>query len=598
MAERISEPRLVVERPLNRVVYQQALAEGVHPLLARILAGRLDSGVASVSALINPSLQQLANPELLADIQPALARLEQALQEQQQIGVLTDYDVDGITSHVVIYRTLTEYLGVAPARISSLIGHRMQDGYGVSDSLVDRILSNSPRPQLIITADCGSSDEPRIARLKAAGIDVLVTDHHALPKEGPPPSAFAVINPTRDDCSYPDKTLAGCAVAWLLMSALRNACVASGRVPATTPKLSALLPFVALGTVADCVSLGASAINRALVRVGLELMNTSTAPCWEAFRQLMGTNHQTFTATTLGFQLGPRINARSRMADPYAALHFLLAEQIEAASYQLQLLDSDNQDRRFVEKEMVQSAMVAAEQQVAAGLQSLVAYVEDGHSGVQGIVASRLVERHGRPTVVLTPAADERQLSASARSVPGIHIRDALQRVDDYHPGLLVRFGGHQAAAGLTLWKDKLVIFQQAFERAIGVQLGDRRLSPCIYTDGELGAGLLSLDTLNLIKTLEPFGREFDAPLFAGVFRVDSLRVVGADPVHLLLQLSVEGDGQMHKGIWFRALPHAGAELPFQAGDLIRIAYQLEENVFRDQRSLQLNISQAEVVVT
>lgn len=597
MAELIKEQRKVLERPLNRAVYQQALAEGVHPLLARILAGRLDEGVASVSALINPGLQHLANPELLADIQPAVARLELALEKQQQIGILTDYDVDGITSHVVIYRTLTEYLNLSPARISSLIGHRMQDGYGVSDSLVDRILSNQPVPELIITADCGSSDEPRIARLKAAGIDVLVTDHHALPKEGPPPSAFAVINPTRDDCAYPDKTLAGCAVSWLLMSALRNACVASGRVAASTPKLSALLPFVALGTVADCVSLGASAINRALVRTGLELMNNSTAPCWEAFRQLMGTQHQTFTATTLGFQLGPRINARSRMADPYAALHFLLAEQIEAASYQLQLLDSDNQDRRFVEKEMVESAMQAAEQQVAAGLQSLVAYVSDGHSGVQGIVASRLVERYGRPTVVLTPAADDRQLSASARSVPGIHIRDALQRVDDYHPGLLVRFGGHQGAAGLTLWKDKLVTFQQAFERAIGVQLGERRLSPCIYTDGELEAGLLNLETLNLIKTLEPFGREFDTPLFAGVFRVDSLRVVGADPVHLLLQLSVEGDGQMHKGIWFRALPHAGASLPFQAGDLVHFTYQLEENIFRDRRSLQLNITHATGVI-
>lgn len=586
------QPELV-RRPLSQALYQQALAEGVHPLLARILAGRLPETPVHPAALIEPGLNHLAPPELLADLPRAVERLEQAIRQGERIGILTDYDVDGITSHVVIYRVLTDYLQVPAGHIHSLIGHRMQDGYGVSDPLVDRILAHEPLPGLIVTADCGSSDEPRIARLKAAGIDVIVTDHHALPVEGPPASALAVVNPTRSDCAYPDKTLAGCAVAWLLMSALRNRLVAVGQVPETTPKLSALLPFVALGTVADCVSLGGSPINRALVRSGLALMNASDAPCWQAFRQLMGDKHQTFTASTLGFQLGPRINARSRMADPYAALHYLLAEQPEAALYQLQLLDQDNQDRRFVEAEMVRTAMASAAEQVQAGFQSLVVYVEDGHSGVQGIVASRLVERYGRPAVVLTAGREERHLAASARSVPGIHLRDALQRVDDLHPGLLVRFGGHQGAAGLTLWQHKLVAFQQAFEQSIRFQLGERQLKPCIYTDGELDVSLMTLETQHLLQQLEPYGREFEAPLFEGIFRLESLRVIGADQTHLLLEVAPVADQVTFKALWFRALPQAGADPGIKPGDQLRLAYRLEENHFRNQVSLQLHITHA-----
>lgn len=584
-------------RSVDRGIYQQALTEGVHPLLAKILAGRLNQTSPSISALIEPGLQALAAPDSLADLKLAVERLKKALELGETLGLLTDYDVDGITSHVVIYRTLTELLGVPPERIQSLIGHRIEDGYGVSDSLTDRILAAKQLPAVIITADCGSSDEARIARLKAAGIDVLVTDHHALPKSGPPASAYAVVNPTRTDCHYPDKMLAGCGVAWLLMSALRSSLVEEGRLAPETPKLSFLLPFVALGTVADCVSLGDSAINRALVRVGLQLMNRSNEACWQAFRQLMGRRFQEFTATTLAFQLGPRINASSRMADPYDALHYLLAKETRVAAQYLDLLDSGNLERQSVEAEMVRVALLSAEEQVAAGMQSLVAYLEAGHSGVQGIVASRLVEKYGRPAVVLTPANDLRHLSASARSVPNISVYAALQHLDAFNPGLLVKFGGHQAAAGLTLWRERLVDFQQAFEKAILNQLGDRRLSPYLLTDGELEPSLINLDTLSLLNKLEPYGREFEAPVFDGLFEVVGLRAVGADPIHLQLDLSLPYESSLIKAIWFRALPFAGAALPFEAGDQVRLAYRLESNVFREQTSLQLMVSYAERLI-
>lgn len=583
-------------RSVDRSIYQQALAEGVHPLLAKILAGRLDQSSPSIAALIEPDLKQLAPPNSLADLQPTVERIILAIKQGETFGLLTDYDVDGITSHVVLYRTLTELLGVPSKCIQSLIGHRIEDGYGVSDSLTNRILAAEKIPDLIITADCGSSDEPRIARLKAAGIDVLVTDHHKLPKAGPPASAYAVINPTREDCNYPDKTLAGCGVAWLLMSALRNTMVQKGLVDKQIPKLSFLLPFVALGTVADCVSLGGSAINRALVRAGLQIMNGSTEACWQAFRQLIGSRLETFTASTLGFQMGPRINASSRMADPYDALQYLLASHTETAAQHLERLNSDNQQRRTVEKVMLKSALEGAEEQVAAGMQSLVAYLEEGHSGVQGIVASRLVEKFGRPTVVLTPASNPKHLAASARSVPGLNIHAALQQVDDMNPGMLVKFGGHQAAAGLTLWRERLVDFQQAFERAIVYQLGDRKLSPYLLTDGELEPGLINLETFNLLKKLEPYGREFEAPVFDGEFKVLGLKPVGADPVHLQLDLSLPNQTGNIKAIWFFALPSAGADLPFQEGNQVRLVYRLEENIYRGRTSLQLMISYAELI--
>lgn len=590
------EPLALQRRPLNEALYQAAQAQGVHPLLARVLAGRLSPEQLPdpqlLSGVVAPALQYLPPPQLLADQAVATARLIQAIEQGERIGILTDYDVDGITSHVVFYRALTEWFGVPAERLHSLIGHRLNDGYGVSDPLVTRILDDDVRPSLIVTADCGSSDEARIARLNAAGIDVVVTDHHALPEEGPPASALAVINPTRRDCDYPDATIAGCMVAWLLMAALRQALIDHGRLPPDTAKLGSLLSYVALGTVADCVSLGASRVNRAVIRTGLSLINRFDRPCWEALHQLLGERTEQFDAGTLAFQVGPRINARSRMADPYAALHFMLAPDLATAQHYLNVLDSDNQDRRQVEQQMVADARQAAAEQVKAGLQSLVVYLDDGHSGVQGIVASRLLERHGRPTVVLTPANEPKQLVGSARSVPGVHIRDALQRVDQLYPDILVKFGGHVGAAGLTLWKHQLARFQKALDQAVRHQLGRRRLGPVLLTDGPLNADTITLATLDQLAALEPYGREFEAPVFEGNFIVENLRSVGHEGTHIKLDLSLDGD--MFNAIWFRALPYPGARLRFGLGDTIRVAYSLDRNTWRGRSSIQLIVRHAE----
>ena len=213
LSQQSNQPRLE-PRPLDEAVYLRAQSEGLSELQARLLASRLPGYTGELAPLLSPSLRYLVHPEKLADGRRAAERIGQAVAEGESIGILTDYDVDGITSHVVIRRTLVELFGVPEHKLHSLIGHRIHDGYGISLPLVERTLSLKPLPTLVITADCGSSDEPCIARLKAAGIDVVVSDHHALPLEGPPPSAYACVNPTRSDCHYPDKTIAGCMVAW------------------------------------------------------------------------------------------------------------------------------------------------------------------------------------------------------------------------------------------------------------------------------------------------------------------------------------------------------------------------------------------------
>ncbi|GEK51445.1 single-stranded-DNA-specific exonuclease RecJ [Vreelandella venusta] len=587
-----NQPRLE-PRPLDEAIYVRAQAEGLSELQARLLASRLPGYKGELAPLVAPSLRYLAHPEKLADGSRAAERIAQAVAEGESIGILTDYDVDGITSHVVIRRTLVELFGVPEHKLHSLIGHRIHDGYGISLPLVERTLGLKPLPSLVITADCGSSDEPRIARLKAAGIDVVVSDHHALPLEGPPLSAYACVNPTRSDCDYPDKTIAGCMVAWLLMSLARGVLIEWGALPDATPKLSPWLSYVALGTVADCVSLGGSPANRAVVNYGLTLINRMDAACWRAMAARLGADSVPFNAETLAFQMGPRINARSRLDDPYAALNFMLAESDSVANRQLEVLDQDNQSRKAIEADMAEEARALAVSSLEANEPAVVVLLEDGHPGVQGIVASRLVQAYGRPALVLTRAAAPNMLTGSGRSIDGLHLRDALQRTFELAPESLPRFGGHSGAAGVGVPREQLAAFKAAFLQAVGEQLGDTPLYPRLWTDGELSTSQLSLLTLSEVEALGPYGREFDPPLFEGRFIVEALRPVGAEGAHLMMELSM--GAVTSKAIWFRAL--TPGELPsFSVGDTLHCAYKLNRNRWRGRESLQLMVEHASPV--
>lgn len=560
------------------------------PLQARIIANRAHEGDSEkfLIEVVSTSLKNIAPPSLLIDSDKAVKRIALAIKNSEVIGLLTDYDVDGITSHAILFHSLRDFFSVPENKIQHLIGHRIDDGYGISPGLVDRIVSSEVLPQLIITADCGSSDEAQITQLKSKGIDVIVTDHHAIPQEGIPTSAFATINPTRNDCSYPDTTIAGCMVAWLLMSQLRTELIDSKMIHENIPKLSGLLDFVALGTVADAVSLS-SPINRAVVNVGLKVMNLLQRPSWQAIKKLLARDFQAFTSEDLGFQIGPRINARSRMSDPNMALHYLTASTLNDSTRFLLELDKDNQIRKETEKEMLEIAYSLAKAQLLNQKWSLVIHHESFHAGVQGIVASRLMEKFGRPVIVFSPTNDHSKLTGSARTIPGVHIRDAIENVANQSSEMVFTFGGHKGAAGLKINASLVDEFSILFDKAVESQLNaDTDLRPMIYTDGELDESELSFETIAELKALEPYGREFEVPVFEGDFKVQSIRVIGSEGNHLMISLAT--DSHSFRAVWFRALEKKNDPFPFVEGQFIRVVYHLKENFFRGNFSIQLHI--------
>ncbi len=587
---------VIIQRTMSTDIGELAKNLSLSPLQARIVANRLDRDEQQLQGIVHSSLKNIAPPSLLKDSDKAVRRIAQAIEKKEIIGLLTDYDVDGITSHAILLHALRDFFAFPEEKLQHLIGHRIEDGYGVSRGLVERILSNEQIPDLIITADCGSSDEIQIQRLKEQGIDVIVTDHHAIPQEGIPASALATVNPTRTDCSYPDDTIAGCMVSWLLMSHLRSELIAQGKLQQNAPKLSALLDLVSLGTVADAVSLS-SPVNRAVVNSGLRVMNQLQRPCWQAVKQLLERDFQIFSAEDLGFQIGPRINARSRMSDPYKALHFLCAASVHKAKHYLNDLDQDNQVRKETEKSMLEIAYKLAQQQLHTLSWCLVIYHEDFHAGVQGIVASRLMEKFGRPVIVLSPTNDAGTLTGSARTIAIIHIRRALEQVANETSGMVLSFGGHKGAAGLKLNSQQLDEFSRLFDKAIAEQLLENQISsgeqlkPQIFSDGELEEEELSFQTISELRLLEPYGREFEAPVFEGDFLVQNIRIIGADGIHLMLQLAT--DSHSFRAVWFRALENKGDRIPFVEGEQLHVVYQLKENYYRGNFSIQLHIIEA-----
>ncbi|MGA1206280.1 MAG: single-stranded-DNA-specific exonuclease RecJ, partial [Litorivicinaceae bacterium] len=556
-----------------------------------IVAGRLPE-TAPLDAILQPTLGHIAPPHQLIDAERAIARLGQAIIEGQRVGILTDYDADGLTSHAVLKSALVRF-GLPETHLTGWIGHRLEDGYGISESLVDRLLASTPLPDVVISADCGSSDHATIARLAAAGITVIVTDHHQVPDEGPPPDAYAVVNPNRDDCAYPDGAIAGVMVCWLVMSGLRAWCIAQGHLPETAPKLGDLLDYVALGTVADCVSLGTSPMNRAVVLAGLRQLQRLERPTWRVTLGQLRLSPDQVTAETLAFQIAPRLNARGRIAHSERGLQYLMAASEADALAAYLDLDADNRARQRIEAEMTASAKPRAARLREQGARTLIVVLESGHSGVQGIVASRLVEAFGRPAIVLTPGMLPEQLSGSMRSVPAVDAKGALDRVAGLSNSGLIRYGGHPGAAGLTLARKAVATFADAMQAVMLECYPEFDGEPRQWVDGSLLPEQLNLATVDALASLGPFGRGFEPPLFEGTFEVRSSRVVGQDHRHLALQLSM--DGVVYEAIWFGAVDEGRP--PVQGGDWIHAGYRLQANEFRGRR-LSLVIQTARTLTT
>lgn len=576
-------PLTLRPRTLVQEVLLAATRAGYTPLQSRLLAGRLSAAHAGdLTARIRPSVRQLDGPQMLPDIDVAADRIARAVVDREHLVLATDYDVDGCCSSGVLTTVFRDVFGHPAERLHHFSGHRMRDGYGVSHALTERIINAGVRPGLVCTADQGSNDHERITRLAAAGLDTVITDHHRMGE--PPVDAVACVSPARADSRFPDPAIAGAHVAWLVCCAARQRLIQIGHLPESTPRLGHLLDLVACAAVADCTDLSRSINNRAVVAYGLHLMNTQPRPAWVALREMLGKSDD-FTAADLGWTIGPMVNAAGRLDDSRPGLDFLLARDHDTALRFAHRLKDLNAQRRAIEAEMREKALAVAKAFVDTGASGIVVHLPDGHMGVHGIVASRVTAATGRPTACFSPKPEQPgMLTASLRSVPGIDIHRVLAEIALEHPNLQKHWGGHAQAAGSAIALQDIEAFTAAFDAGVRRQVV-AELRPQLLTDGDLDDPSLAL--LPEIAALEPYGREFEPPVFEMRARILRQRGVG-DGTHLKLTLASR-HGVPFDAIWFSAL--RPGEAPSTApGQPVRIAYELEANTYRSSTNLQLRV--------
>lgn len=579
-------------RVVDESQYQRMLSTGLNPIVARIIAGRPMPEFSQVQDWLNPKLSSLDHPNLMMDMEKAVERVARAIINKEVIGLETDHDCDGQTSHALLHCAFIEHFNHPVERLRSYIGHRLNEGYGLSESVMNRMLIDTPRPTLVITADNGSSDEAQIVKLKEEQIDVIVTDHHAIPLEGIPKSAYAVLNPTRGDCQYPDPLIAGCMVAWLLMAGVRKYLIQVGYLEKTAPCVSSLLDYVAVGTIADCVSIARSRNNRAVVNYGLKLINQFSRPCWQSIRDGILSVGAKVRSSDLGFKIGPLLNSDGRLACAFGSVTFLLANTLEEAKNWVQHLQAQNAQRKLVQKRITDLAILEAYKQVSAGRKTLCVLLEDGHAGVHGISASRVKDCFGRPVLIFCPKYNEPELiTGSARSIDDFHLRDSLQALADLHPGLIVKFGGHKGAAGVTLKRKDFTLFSNAFEAVSQNALLHLELGPVIWSDGLFPIEGYSIDFIEqLNEQLEPFGREFEPPVFEAQAQVLAISYIGETKLHARLTLRI--DDLFLKAIWFNARETQDCNLAIEPNSTAYIIFEPKINEFRGAKTIDLQILQ------
>ncbi|ECE6698120.1 single-stranded-DNA-specific exonuclease RecJ [Salmonella enterica] len=548
------------------------------PLLRRLYASR---GVRSAREL-ERSVKGMLPWQQLSGIDNAVEILYNAFREGIRIIVVGDFDADGATS------TALSVLGMRALgcdNISYLVPNRFENGYGLSPEVVDQAKARGA--QLIVTVDNGISSHAGVAHAKMLGISVIVTDHH-LPGDTLP-DADAIINPNLRDCEFPSKSLAGVGVAFYLMLALRTFLRDKGWFDErgiAPPNLAALLDLVALGTVADVVPLDAN--NRILTWQGLSRIRAGKCrPGIKALLEISNRDPQQLAASDLGFALGPRLNAAGRLDDMSVGVALLLCDNLGEARVLASELDALNQTRKEIEQGMQAEALILCEKlerssETLPG--GLAMYHPEWHQGVVGILASRIKERFHRPVIAFAPAGDG-TLKGSGRSIQGLHMRDALERLDTLYPGLMIKFGGHAMAAGLSLEEHKFEQFQQRFGELVTEWLDPALLQGEVISDGPLSAAEMSMEVAQLLRDAGPWGQMFPEPLFDGRFRLLQQRLVGER--HLKVMVEPVGGGPLLDGIAFNidttCWPDNGVRE-------VELAYKLDINEFRGNRSLQIII--------
>ncbi|MGE5095190.1 MAG: single-stranded-DNA-specific exonuclease RecJ [Betaproteobacteria bacterium] len=556
------------ERPVDAAAFERLVAGGCEPRLARLYAAR---GLDDMAALAT-TLNALATPDKLQHVDDAARLLADAIGKRERLLIVADYDADGATACAVGVKALR----AMGATVDFIVPNRFEHAYGLSPEIVREAALRGPH--ILITVDNGIASHEGIAEANRLGMRVLVTDHH-LPA-ATLPQAACIVNPNQTGCGFPSKHLAGVGVIFYVMLALRAELRRRGAFASRPePNLAELLDLVALGTVADVVRLDAN--NRILVAQGLARIRAGKAsPGVAALLEVAARDPRRVNAYDLGFSVGPRLNAAGRLDDMSLGIACLLAPDAAQATALAGQLDRLNRERREIEGEMQASALALVAGVQAGDGYTLSLHREDWHAGVVGLLASRLKDRFHRPAFAF--AADgPHGLKGSGRSIPALHLRDALDLVDKRHPGLLIRFGGHAAAAGATLPRARLPDFCAAFESVARERLTPADLEQTVDVDGELAAGDMTCEFAQALRE-HVWGQGFPEPRFAGRFRVEAQRVVGDKH----LKLALTAGGQRFQAIRF------GSPEPL-AGD-VRLVYRLDVNEWQGAASLQLVIEHVE----
>lgn len=554
------------------------LPEELSPLLRRLYASR---GVKTPDDL-QRGLKGMLHWRDLTGVEKAVEMLHDAFEKNLRIMVVGDFDADGATSTALSVLALR---AMGCRSVEYLVPNRFEDGYGLSPEVVDQ--AHARGAQMIMTVDNGISSHAGVDHAHKLGIGVLVTDHH-LPGDTLP-DADAMVNPNLADCPFPSKSLAGVGVAFYLMLVLCNHLKAKGWFEArgiAVPKIVEFLDLVALGTVADVVPLDTN--NRILTWQGLSRIRAGVCrPGIKALLEIANRDAAKLVASDLGFALGPRLNAAGRLDDMSVGVALLLCDNLGEARVLANELDALNQTRKEIELGMQAEALTLCEKLERSSDElpgGLAMYHPEWHQGVVGILASRIKERFHRPVIAFAPAGNG-QLKGSGRSIQGLHMRDALERLDTLHPGLMLKFGGHAMAAGLSLEEARFEEFQRHFGDLVTEWLDPALLQGEILSDGELTSQEMTIEMAQMLREAGPWGQMFPEPLFDGRFRLLQQRLVGER--HLKVMVEPVGGGPLLDGIAFNV---DTAVWPDNGVREVTLAYRLDINEYRGNRSLQLII--------
>ncbi len=575
---------LFSQRPFSERTATWLQQSGLHPLLARLYAAR---GIQSPEEL-SLDLKQLLSPTELKDCLSTASLLADILERKEPMLIVADYDCDGATACAVGIRGI-RMLGGPETPIQFLVPNRFTMGYGLTPEVVELAAMQSPKPKYLITVDNGIASEAGVDRARELGMEVIVTDHH-LPGDRLP-KARAIVNPNQAGCSFPSKALAGVGVMFYILVALRAELRHRGKFTnETQPKVENLLDLVALGTVADVAQLDRN--NRVLVSNGLKRIRTGISqPGIQALFQAAGRDPRKANTFDLGFAIGPRLNAAGRLADMTLGIRLLLTDNTDEAIMIAQELDRINRERRVIETGMQEAALAhLAEDQLAGTIaqrSSICLWNPEWHQGVVGIVASRLKERFNRPAIVFAPAdgSTGEELRGSGRSLTGFHLRDALDLVSKREPGLILKFGGHAMAAGLTIRKSDFEKFDACFQEVASGLLTEELLERHHIHDGTLQTSEFTPEIGDLIAE-EIWGQGFPQPVFYGEFEITQQSLMKEKHLRLMLRpLGVTEDKISNKpitAVWFNRTQ----SLPAKA----KLAYRLVTDRYQGQARVQLMI--------